>query len=724
MRASHRCIFVSATILALGLSAGTARADMNLGYTSAFETAPAVASNPVTGEFAVAYLTEDSVDIRVIVRLFDGEGSQQGSDLFPFGSQDAIVRPEIIYNPDRNEFLVAGILSGSPNDDVQVRRIDAEGNLLGTAQSLFTGLANKKYAAFMDVNPIRATFNYMMDEYVVITCLDTGTTTQRRTIYGQRMSDDLSTFHTEVNLSSHTLDFQAWSYSIAHGPANSTPWGGHYLFAYSWDTQGQSRLELLDSTLSPIVSPIPFDWGTPAQQAGWADVAWGVVRNTAQFFVVWSDGNNTLGPESWTGIWGSFIDPSRTSYNPTPDNVPFPFSFIAWHLGNFQIYKPRVAYNPSAQAFFVAWNERPTNHPDNAPDLCTHIRGNWVDYPEFDVAEHPYPNVVISDVTCTCLPGTGDCDSEEDPRLPDVAPFGSGSAVVVWEQDFPFNPVDKDIIGDTFGHFRPPNDDWTSPEILTGPYVEAEGTLLGATPDGGSTCWGGGEEPDVWFKYTAPAHGMLIVNTCGTNAMFGPYTGMDSILSLHEPQHADQIALEACNDDVSEHDQGDLCGGGDLSAVDSFLWWPMPAGESFLMRVSRFPDTGGGAFRLNLEFLEGAGGAGHVGRDGVFNDGAPLTIAKAPGGELVLMWDVSCNGADGDYAVYQGEIGYWDTHEPVQCGTEGMTEVTIWPEPSSSYFIVVPHNGTFEGSYGVDSFDAERPQGPVACMTQHVNECP
>jgi len=272
-----------------------------------------------------------------------------------------------------------------------------------------------------------------------------------------------------------------------------------------------------------------------------------------------------------------------------------------------------------------------------------------------------------------------------------------------------------------FGHSRPPNDDWTSPEILTGTYVEAECTLLGATPDGGSSCFVS-DEPDVWFQYTAPAHGMLLVNTCGTVNMFGPNTGVDTVLSIHEPAHADQIALEACNDDVLDFSQEDLCG--DQGWVDSWLSWPMPAGETFLMRVSRFPGTGGGPCRFNLEFMEGTGGAGHVGRDGVFNDGAPLTIAKAPGGELILMWDVSCNGADGDYAVYQGEIGHWGTHEPVQCGTEGMTEVTIWPEPSSSYFIVVPHNGTFEGSYGIDSFDAERPQGPVACMTQHVNDCP
>jgi hypothetical protein len=724
MRASHRIIFVFATILALGIPAGTARADMNLGYTSTFETAPAVASNSVTGEFAVAYLTEDSVDKRVIVRLFDGEGSQQGSDLFPFGSLDAIVRPEIIYNPDRNEFLVAGILSGTPNDDVQVRRVDADGNLLGTARSLFTGLTNRKYGAFMNmnVNPIRATYNAMLSEYVVITCLDTGTTSQRRTIYGQRMSDDLSTFRTEVNLSTHTLDFQAWSYSIAYGPASSTPYGGHYLFAYSWDTQGQSRLDLLDSTLAPIVSPIPFDWGTPAQQAGWADVAWGVVQNTATFFVVWSDGNNTLGPESWTGIWGSFIDPDRTSYNPTPDNAPFPFSFIPWHLGNFQLYKPRVAYNRSAQAFFVAWNEKPTNHPDNAPDLCTHIRGNWVDYPEFDVAEHPYPNVVISDVTCTCVPGTGDCDSEEDPRLPDVAPFGTGSAVVVWEQDFPPNPVDKDIIGDMFGHSPPPNDDWTSPEILTGLYVEAECTLLGATPDGGSSCFVGTDEPDVWFQYTAPAHGMLLVNTCGTVNMFGPGTGVDTVLSIHEPAHADQIALEACNDDVLDHGQGDLCGG--QSWADSWLSWPMPAGETFLMRVTRFPGTGGGPCRFNLEFAEGGGGAGHVGRDGIFNGAPPMTIAKEPGGELTLMWDVSCNGADEDYAVYEGEFGFWNTHVPKLCSTGGMIEATIEPEPGPRYFIVVPHNWTFEGSYGVDSFSVERPQGPEVCRPQLVNACP
>jgi hypothetical protein len=88
------------------------------------------------------------------------------------------------------------------------------------------------------------------------------------------------------------------------------------------------------------------------------------------------------------------------------------------------------------------------------------------------------------------------------------------------------------------------------------------------------------------------------------------------------------------------------------------------------------------------------------------------------------MWDVSCNGADEDYAVYEGEFGFWNTHVPKLCSTGGMIEATIEPEPGPRYFIVVPHNWTFEGSYGVDSFSVERPQGPEVCRPQLVNACP
>ena len=41
-----------------------------------------------------------------------------------------------------------------------------------------------------------------------------------------------------------------------------------------------------------------------------------------------------------------------------------------------------------------------------------------------------------------------------------------------------------------------------------------------------------------------------------------------------------------------------------------------------------------------------------------------------------------------------------------------------------SYYLVVPRNSAFEGSYGTDGDDLERPQGVSVCLDQSVNGCP
>ena len=81
---------------------------------------------------------------------------------------------------------------------------------------------------------------------------------------------------------------------------------------------------------------------------------------------------------------------------------------------------------------------------------------------------------------------------------------------------------------------------------------------------------------------------------------------------------------------------------------------------------------------------------------------------------IVIRWAPSCASGAVDYFVYEGSLAALRTgydHEKKACADAGhdLTE-EITPQPVDSYYLVVPFNGTAEGSYGTNSAGAERPQ--------------
>jgi hypothetical protein len=116
--------------------------------------------------------------------------------------------------------------------------------------------------------------------------------------------------------------------------------------------------------------------------------------------------------------------------------------------------------------------------------------------------------------------------------------------------------------------------------------------------------------------------------------------------------------------------------------------------------------------------IEGTdGGAGDVGDS--------LSIAHAGGGDITLSWATSCAATDTDYSVYEGTLGSWYSHIARLCSTDGATNVTVTPQPASAYYLIVPRNQAFEGSYGKASSGADIPPGGNACEAQRVlSACP
>jgi len=115
--------------------------------------------------------------------------------------------------------------------------------------------------------------------------------------------------------------------------------------------------------------------------------------------------------------------------------------------------------------------------------------------------------------------------------------------------------------------------------------------------------------------------------------------------------------------------------------------------------------------------------AGRVPQDALL-PGTPLTVNKAAEDRLALSWGASCVPADTDYEIYEGAIGSFAGHAPRACTTGGATTWTITPAEGNRFFLVVPTNGSVEGSYGLTSAGAERPAGASVCRPQAIAVCP
>jgi hypothetical protein len=119
----------------------------------------------------------------------------------------------------------------------------------------------------------------------------------------------------------------------------------------------------------------------------------------------------------------------------------------------------------------------------------------------------------------------------------------------------------------------------------------------------------------------------------------------------------------------------------------------------------------------------GGGGPGSI-PDGGNVPGTPLTAAKATAGQITLSWGASCVVSDGDYGVYEGALGDFTSHAPVLCSSGGSHFATFLPQAGNTYYLVVPNDGSLEGSYGFTSESTARGQGASACLTKSFGGCP
>ena len=103
-----------------------------------------------------------------------------------------------------------------------------------------------------------------------------------------------------------------------------------------------------------------------------------------------------------------------------------------------------------------------------------------------------------------------------------------------------------------------------------------------------------------------------------------------------------------------------------------------------------------------------------------------LAITKNAPPSITLTWNPSCSAADTSSSVYAGDLGLWYSHfeVPTLCDMPGATSATFNYGAGDHYYLVVPADGSTEGSYGTDSSVAERPASTTPCLTQSIGTCP
>jgi hypothetical protein len=157
----------------------------------------------------------------------------------------------------------------------------------------------------------------------------------------------------------------------------------------------------------------------------------------------------------------------------------------------------------------------------------------------------------------------------------------------------------------------------TATAVTQGTYL---GSNIGATADGSSTCGLVGER-DVWYVYTAPATGIVRIDTCGST--------LDTVLSVHTGCPGAPVNQVACSDD------------GGCQLVESSVMIQVVAGVSYRVRVSGF-GVQTGAFQLTVGPVLQATGSDSCGGATVIGAGVysgMLTTATADGSD-------SCNGSN------------------------------------------------------------------------------
>lgn len=187
-----------------------------------------------------------------------------------------------------------------------------------------------------------------------------------------------------------------------------------------------------------------------------------------------------------------------------------------------------------------------------------------------------------------------------------------------------------------------------------------------------------------WYNYTFA----LAAN--GFFPLLAAYTEIDT-QEITDPG----CSVSSCNS----------LGFGESRGLFSFFFEPSPHIVDWTIPALRA--EGVGTARAINEYFGGPGAGAVEG----------LTLQKQSG-RIAFGWQPSCVASDGSYALYEGVLGDFSSHQPLSCDLPGLS--TTLPTPTSDrYYLVVPQSSGREGSYGPG-----RGPGSTVCRPQALADCP
>jgi len=175
---------------------------------------------------------------------------------------------------------------------------------------------------------------------------------------------------------------------------------------------------------------------------------------------------------------------------------------------------------------------------------------------------------------------------------------------------------------------------------------------------------------DVWFAWTAPANGMVTIQTCGL-------TAVDTMLAVYAGSGCPLGDPLACNDDDC--------------AVQSRLSVTVVGGLSYLIRVGSWTDDPGGTGAFEIDYVVPAlgddcatpipifgEGTFHFDNSGATTDGAPDVLCVPPGGQIESdVWFAWTSTWDGQATFETCRLTSIDTELAVYAGMGCPTEPAL-----------------------------------------------
>jgi hypothetical protein len=116
-----------------------------------------------------------------------------------------------------------------------------------------------------------------------------------------------------------------------------------------------------------------------------------------------------------------------------------------------------------------------------------------------------------------------------------------------------------------------------APLVTNGTYTGGTCQATFSGSDGTATCGASGSNRDVWYRWTAPCSGNLILNTCGSS--------YDTVVSVHTGS-CGSLSQVGCNDDAGANG---FC----PFTLMSYLSVPVTSGTTYFIRVSGFASNSG-----------------------------------------------------------------------------------------------------------------------------------